>query len=222
MGQNPLVEGSQASAYDKTSLGPRCGEGGSGYFTWVSVRMDPSCPLRSSSCDLLDLSAWGNPASQETCAQELWENSSRQHNTKEMPSNGKNHKKEFKCSPLTGDRCKFTIRGRLETGKIRIPHSQPKSALSWLDSCPQMSTNSITGAPTGISSPETTQASDGEILFSREWGSSCSYWNISLLWYTVSLDTDVSLELSCFFDDPANFGNLISGSSAFSKCSLNI
>ena len=35
-------------------------------------------------------------------------------------------------------------------------------------------------------------------------------------------EIDVSLELSCFFDDPANFGNLISGSSAFSKASLNI
>ena len=30
------------------------------------------------------------------------------------------------------------------------------------------------------------------------------------------------LELSCFFDDPTNVGNLISGSSAFSKTSLNI
>ena len=33
---------------------------------------------------------------------------------------------------------------------------------------------------------------------------------------------DVCLELSCFFDDPVNVGNLISGSSAFSKASLNI
>ena len=32
---------------------------------------------------------------------------------------------------------------------------------------------------------------------------------------------DVFLELSCFFDDPADVGNLISGSSAFSKSSLN-
>ena len=32
---------------------------------------------------------------------------------------------------------------------------------------------------------------------------------------------DVFLELSCFFDDPADVGNLISGSSAFSKNSLN-
>src|SRR5574337_56033 len=32
----------------------------------------------------------------------------------------------------------------------------------------------------------------------------------------------VSLELSCFFDDPADVGNLISGSSAFSKTSWNI
>ena len=30
------------------------------------------------------------------------------------------------------------------------------------------------------------------------------------------------LELSCFFDDPTNVGNLISGSSASSKSSLNI
>ena len=33
---------------------------------------------------------------------------------------------------------------------------------------------------------------------------------------------DVLLELSCLFDDPADVGNLISGSSAFSKTSLNI
>ena len=32
----------------------------------------------------------------------------------------------------------------------------------------------------------------------------------------------VFLELSCFFDDSTNVGNLISGSSAFSKTSLNI
>ena len=35
-------------------------------------------------------------------------------------------------------------------------------------------------------------------------------------------ETDVFLELSCFFYDPADVGNLISGSSAFSKTSLNI
>ena len=32
----------------------------------------------------------------------------------------------------------------------------------------------------------------------------------------------VFLELSCFFDDPADVGNLISGSSAFPKTSVNI
>ena len=32
----------------------------------------------------------------------------------------------------------------------------------------------------------------------------------------------VFLELSCFLDDPVDVGNLISGSSAFSKTSLNI
>ena len=33
---------------------------------------------------------------------------------------------------------------------------------------------------------------------------------------------DVFLECSCFFEDPEDVGNLISGSSAFSKTSLNI
>ena len=35
-------------------------------------------------------------------------------------------------------------------------------------------------------------------------------------------EIDVFLELSCFFDDPSDIGNLISGSSAFAKTSLNI
>ena len=35
-------------------------------------------------------------------------------------------------------------------------------------------------------------------------------------------EVDVFLELFCFFDDPIGVGNLISGSSAFSKSSLNI
>ena len=56
-------------------------------------------------------------------------------------------------------------------------------------------------------------------------------WRIfhSLLWSTVKgfgivnkVEVDVFLELSCFFHDPMDVGNLISGSSAFSKSSLNI
>ena len=35
-------------------------------------------------------------------------------------------------------------------------------------------------------------------------------------------EVDVFLEFSCFFDDPMDAGNLISGSSAFSKSSFNI
>ena len=35
-------------------------------------------------------------------------------------------------------------------------------------------------------------------------------------------EIDDFLELYCFFDDPVDVGNLISGSSAFSKTSLNI
>ena len=35
-------------------------------------------------------------------------------------------------------------------------------------------------------------------------------------------EVDVFLDLFCFFDDPTDVGNLISGSSAFSKTNLNI
>ena len=35
-------------------------------------------------------------------------------------------------------------------------------------------------------------------------------------------EVDVFLELSCFSDDPVDVGNLISGSSAFSKSNLNL
>ena len=35
-------------------------------------------------------------------------------------------------------------------------------------------------------------------------------------------EVDVFLELFCFFDDPTDVGNVISGSSAFCKSSLNI
>ena len=56
-------------------------------------------------------------------------------------------------------------------------------------------------------------------------------WRIfhSLLWSTVKCfgivskaKVDIFLELSCFFDNPMDVGNLISGCSAFSKSSLNI
>ena len=41
-------------------------------------------------------------------------------------------------------------------------------------------------------------------------------------WSGLAAAADVFLELPCFFDDPTDAGNLISGSSAFSKSSLNI
>ena len=37
----------------------------------------------------------------------------------------------------------------------------------------------------------------------------------------IKAEVDAFLELSCFFDDPMDVGNLIPGSSAFSKSSLN-
>ena len=38
----------------------------------------------------------------------------------------------------------------------------------------------------------------------------------------IKAEVDAYLELSCIFDDPTDVGNLISGSYAFSKSSLNI
>ena len=38
--------------------------------------------------------------------------------------------------------------------------------------------------------------------------------------FGIVIKADVFLELSCFFDDPTDVGNLISGSSAFSKIQL--
>ena len=38
----------------------------------------------------------------------------------------------------------------------------------------------------------------------------------------IKAEIDVSLELSCFFNDLSDVGNLVSGSSAFSKTSVNI
>ena len=40
--------------------------------------------------------------------------------------------------------------------------------------------------------------------------------------FGIDSKADVFLELSCFSSDPVDVGNLISGSSAFSKSSLNI
>ena len=42
------------------------------------------------------------------------------------------------------------------------------------------------------------------------------------LWHINKAEIDVFLELFCFSDDSAGVGNLISGSSAFSKTSLNV
>ena len=42
------------------------------------------------------------------------------------------------------------------------------------------------------------------------------------LWHSQKTEVDISVELSCFFDDPMDVGNLISGSSVFSKTNWNI
>ena len=47
-------------------------------------------------------------------------------------------------------------------------------------------------------------------------------WNVNGFSVLNEAEADVLLEFSCFLYDPVDVGNLISGSSAFSKSSLNI
>ena len=54
-------------------------------------------------------------------------------------------------------------------------------------------------------------------------GKECTnYRTIALISHANKAEIDIFLELSSFFHDPVDVGNLISGSSAFSKTSLNI
>ena len=50
----------------------------------------------------------------------------------------------------------------------------------------------------------------------------CSQWSWSIFSAVSEAEVDVFLKLSCFFYDPTDVANLIAGSSAFSKSSLNI
>ena len=48
------------------------------------------------------------------------------------------------------------------------------------------------------------------------------FWKVKGFGVINKAEIDIFLALSCFFDDPTDFGNLISGSSAFSKFNLSI
>ena len=56
----------------------------------------------------------------------------------------------------------------------------------------------------------------------EEFSTVCCDLSSQRLWIVNKAEVDVFLEPSCFFDDPTDIGNLISGSSAFSKSSLSI
>ena len=60
------------------------------------------------------------------------------------------------------------------------------------------------------------------IPISEELSTVCCDPHNGLLGFGIVSEADVFLEFSCFFCDPADVGNLISGSFAFSKSSLNI
>ena len=60
------------------------------------------------------------------------------------------------------------------------------------------------------------------VWYSHLFSTVCCIHTVKRFGVVNKVEVDVFLELSCFFDDPACVGNLISGSSAFSKSSLNI
>ena len=62
----------------------------------------------------------------------------------------------------------------------------------------------------------------GDLVFPSLSEFSTVYCGSQRLWHSHYAEIDVFLELSCFFHDPADVGNLNSGSSAFSKTRLNI
>ena len=70
--------------------------------------------------------------------------------------------------------------------------------------------------PTTVFLPGKSQGR-GSLVSCHLWGSTES----GTTWSNLAV-ADVFLELSCLFDDPTDVGNLISGSSGFSKTSLNI
>ena len=66
------------------------------------------------------------------------------------------------------------------------------------------------------------RSGDLVILSLSEFSTVCCDPHSQRLGIVSKAEIDVFLELSCFFDDPADVGNLISGSSAFYKSRLNI
>ena len=69
-------------------------------------------------------------------------------------------------------------------------------------------------------SGQESRGSAGEYQADERAGVARLSWGVS--GHSQKAEIDVFLELSCFFNDPADVGNLISDSSAFSKTSLNI
>ena len=68
--------------------------------------------------------------------------------------------------------------------------------------------------PTSVGSPKKQESSRKTSTY--------TVWTTLKGFGIVNKAVDIFLELSCFFDDPVDVGNLISGSSAFSKYGLKI
>ena len=66
------------------------------------------------------------------------------------------------------------------------------------------------------------QVSGSEIPISKNFPEFVVIYTVKGFGVVNKAEVDVFLELSCFFDDSTDVGNLISGSSAFSKSSLNV